>query len=116
MTMKGIIFIFFAILTASAFGNLPADPTRPPSAQEIRAFLGQESNAAEPQAQRWQLQSILIADQRRIAIINGRRVSEGDRIDAAEVLTIEPGRVELRHRSETIILTLASRRAGGHHE
>ncbi|TVQ31322.1 MAG: hypothetical protein EA370_12955 [Wenzhouxiangella sp.] len=114
--MNPIIFILFATLASSAFGNPPSDPTRPPSAQEIRAFLGQDSNAAEPEVQRWQLQSILIADQRRIAIINGRRVSEGDRFDAAEVLTIEPGRVELRHRTETIVLTLASRRTGGHHE
>ena len=116
MTMKRLLFISLATLAAAAYGGPPADPTRPPSAQEIRAFFGQESNATEPEAQRWQLQSILIADQRRIAIINGRRVSEGDRINAAEVLTIEPGRVELRHRSEPIVLILASRRRGGHHE
>ena len=116
MSMNRSLFILLLGLAAAAFGNPPQDPTRPPSAQEIQAFLGEEANASEPVVQRWQLQSILIADQRRMAIINGHRVREGDRIDSAEVIAIEPGRVELHHQSETIVLTLASRRLGGHHE
>lgn len=104
------------LATSSSAAEPPGDPTRPPTAAEIRAFLGQEPGPTETATQQWQLQSILIADQRRLAIINGRRVGVGDYIDAARVTAIAPGRVELHHRSERIVLTLASRRQSDHHE
>lgn len=120
MSMNRILMISMALALGLAASNTmaepPGDPTRPPTAAEIRAFLGQEPGSTETAARQWQLQSILIADQRRLAIINGRRVGEGDYIDAARVTAIEPGRVELHHRSERIVLTLVSRRQSDHHE
>ncbi len=76
------------------------DPTQPtaldaPEPTERRAASGP----------RWRLQSTLVADNRRLAIINGRTVGPGDRIDGALVrevrqegvtLEVEGRRVELR--------------------
>ncbi|MGY6588113.1 MAG: hypothetical protein ACXIUB_07440 [Wenzhouxiangella sp.] len=58
----------------------------------------------------------MISDTRRVAIINGRRVGEGDWIDAAEIQSIEPGKVVLLYRSEPVVLTLTSRRGDYHNE
>lgn len=41
------------------------------------------------------LSAILYSTERRIAIVNGRPVSEGQRIHGARVERIEPGKVEL---------------------
>lgn len=101
--MKTAPYLFaIAVLTAST--PLLADPTRPPGPEEIRAFL-----AGEPDGQRqpgWRLQSVLISDDRRIAVINGRRVTVGDRLAGAEVIDIQPGRAKLRHRGGDIHLNI----------
>lgn len=84
------------------------DPTRPPSPAEVRAFFDTHDRDHEP-ASGLRLQSVLISDQRRLAIINDQRVGEGDRIGQAEVLRIEPGRVHLRHHGMVRTLTLSGR-------
>ncbi|QOC23838.1 hypothetical protein IC757_06865 [Wenzhouxiangella sp. AB-CW3] len=84
-----------SVLTTALLVTLPAlaDPTRPPSPAEIRAWLGTETRTpAEP---RWQLQSVMLADERRIAVINGQRVRIGESIDQARVIDISPGQVKL---------------------
>jgi len=75
------------------------DPTRPTS-------LAEPEPARPAQAgPRWRLQSTLVADTRRLAIINGRRVAQGERIDGATLaevrqegvtLEIDGRRIELR--------------------
>ncbi|MFU8876792.1 MAG: hypothetical protein ACNA7E_01515, partial [Wenzhouxiangellaceae bacterium] len=61
------------------------DPTRPPNAAELAAWRGQPGE----QATAWRLESVLISDRRKVAVINGRRVGEGDVVDGARVRTIE---------------------------
>ncbi len=102
-----LVSITLAALCTVASADNGRDPTRPPTPAEIRAFFGAETVAGNPS---FQLQSILLSDERRLAIINGRRVSEGHVINQAEVVTIESGRVLLRRGTETIVLTIASRR------
>jgi len=76
------------------------DPTQPTA---LDAPEPAERHAAS--GPRWRLQSTLVADDRRLAIINGRTVGPGDRIDGATVrevrqegvtLEVEGRRVELR--------------------
>ena len=84
--------------TASAQGL--DDPTRPTSlAEPVPAARRAESGP------RWRLQSTLVADDRRLAIINGRTVGPGDRVDGATVrdvrqdgvtLDVEGRRIDLR--------------------
>jgi MSHA biogenesis protein MshK len=54
----------------------------------------------------WALQSILFSNNRRIAIINGTRVQEGDRIGSARVIHIQDSLVVLETGNRTLKLRL----------
>ncbi len=83
----GVALLALALpLAALAAG----DPTRPPG---LRAPAGGGAPAARP---RWQLNATLISPERRSAMINGRTVVVGDRINGARVLAIQPAMVRLR--------------------
>ena len=73
-----------------------ADPTRPATFTPSTA-----SPAGRPR-----LESVLIAPDRRIAIISGQRVQVGDRIYGAEVVSITEGAVVLRSGQESETLAL----------
>jgi len=90
-----------AMLAAAAAAAAQAldDPTRPTALAEPERAARAESGP------RWRLQSTLVAEDRRLAIINGRSVGPGDRVDGATVrdvrqdgvtLEIEGRRIELR--------------------
>lgn len=83
-----------AMLAAFALdvGAEPAlgDPTRPTA-----LHAAAPDAAAAPAGPRWRLQSTLVADDRRLAVINGRTVSRGDRVDGAQVVEIGDGGVTL---------------------
>ncbi len=103
--MRFVLIIM--LLTASAAGHARddvPDPTRPPTQAEIDAWFGTGTDAGARAP--FQLQSILLASQRRIAIIDGQRLREGERIDNAEVSLIEAGRVILQRDGETIELNI----------
>lgn len=95
-----------SVLAAVMFivGNTAAgpDPTRPPTPDEIRAWRGQ----AGDQPATWRLESILISEQRRVAVINGQTVSTGDQVDGAVVTAIAAGSVRLAARGEIVELTM----------
>lgn len=94
------------LLGLALAGGLPAaaaqgldDPTRPTSLAEPAPARRAESGP------RWRLQSTLVAEERRLAIINGRTVGPGDRVDGATVrevrrdgvtLEVDGRRIELR--------------------
>ena len=105
-----------ALVLLGAAGLAPAqqlgDPTRPTALDEPQA-----GDAAVRAGPRWRLQSTLVADNRRLAVINGRTVAPGDRIDGATVrdvrqegvtLEVDGRRVELR-----MLGTVDVKRAGG---
>ena len=76
------------------------DPTRPPNAAS-------ESSAKELAAPAGpQLQSVLISPTRRIAVISGSTVVQGDKYGSATVAAITEGSVLLRYadRKETLHL------------
>lgn len=91
-----LLFPFIAMLLA---GNASAlnDPTRP--TDPALYFAGNNAGG-------WALQSILFSDDRRIAIINGKRVQEGDRIGSARVARIQDSQVVLKTRGRTLKLKL----------
>jgi MSHA biogenesis protein MshK len=66
------------------------DPTRP-----LRA-PAQGSAPADPAGPRPRLNSVLFGADRRVAVIDGRRMTEGERHGALEVMTIHPDRVVVR--------------------
>lgn len=79
--------------------SLP-DPTRPP-----QRFIAPAASSPVV-TDSWQLGSILIAPQRRVAVINGRPLSVGDKVGGAKVVAIEPGQVRLKRGSRVIMLDL----------
>ncbi len=105
--MPRILVLLLILLPVTLAAN---DPTRPPTAAEIRAWLGHASDS-EAAAEDWRLQSILTSDQRRLAIINGQRLRRGERIDSAEVVAIEVDHVVLIDRGREITLFLGHRRS-----
>jgi MSHA biogenesis protein MshK len=88
-------------MTATAgMAQTLGDPTRPTSLSEPG------DAAAVPQGPRWRLQSILVADDRRVAVINGRAVAQGGRVDGAIVLEVRSDGVTLDAAGERIQLRL----------
>lgn len=97
-----LVALVAGLTVAGAIGAVP-DPTRPPAPDEIRAWRDKASGQTRST---WQLESILISEQRRVAVINGRTVSVGDTVDQARVMAIAPGSVSLEAEGETVELTL----------
>lgn len=95
--------IVFVLLANCACGSALADgllrdPTRPYTATERRA-------AAAP---RFVVSAIIVSDDRRVAIVNGQRVSVGGSVDSATVVSIK--------KQELVIETNGKRMTIGLHE
>lgn len=74
------------------------DPTRP-----LR-----EAVTAPDTTERFELNTILISQSRRLAVINGKTVAVGDSVGTAQVLSIAPQSVALVHRGKPLELRLHS--------
>ena len=66
-----------------------ADPTRPGK------FVAQNEAGEISLSEQFQLHSVLISSQRRVAIINDKSVEEGDQVDGATVKRIDKNHVDL---------------------
>ena len=91
----------YAIANDSLVG-LP-DPTRPSSA------LGDGGDGVATGVHGLVLQSVLIAPQRRLAVINGKTLAVGERIGEATVVAIRPQDVVLKRPSGEFTLRLVPR-------
>lgn len=87
-------------LAVAANAHALHDPTRP---TDPALYFGYQQSKNDT---RWALQSILSSAERRIAIINGVRVREGDRIGPAKVVRIQKSQVLLHTGSGTLTLRL----------
>ena len=75
------------------------DPTRP-------ANIANATSSATAVTSSWDLSSILVSPQRRVAIINGKTVKSGETLAGAKVLMINKTSVKLKSRGEIILLKL----------
>jgi MSHA biogenesis protein MshK len=77
-----------------------SDPTRPPDVMPtaLTGDSGEESLFV--------LSSILISPNRRVAIVNGTRVSQGDEVAGAEVVEINASGVQLKADGEVFELRM----------
>jgi MSHA biogenesis protein MshK len=89
---RALAALALAAATAAAAAAPFADPTRPPSS--LDAGQREEPVSAGPR-----LESVLIAPDRRIAVISGQQVTIGSRFGDAEVVGIDESEVRLRRRS-----------------
>ncbi len=95
--------LWLPLLLALGLGRVEAldDPLRPPGAIVQQKLAPRAGAAPRPV-----LTSTLIADGRRLAVINGRQVSVGEAIGDAVVIDIQPAQVQLRRRGRTETLRL----------
>lgn len=100
--MNRALVLVLLLVCGSAFAQRGAlvDPTRPP----IVAGEAAENEPTAPAGPR--LQSILISPTRRIAVISGSTVVQGEKYGAATVVAISESAVLLRYadRNETLHL------------
>lgn len=95
--------ILCTLLTASSLcaGDL-IDPTRP-----INTKIKTTSTKAVSAVHRsWTLESTLVAHDRRVAVINGKLVSEGDTVDGARVIKISKLDVVVKTSGKRMTLQL----------
>lgn len=84
-------------LAQSGFG----DPTRPTSLSEP-----EPERERVVEGPRWRLQSTLVADQRRLAVINGRTVVQGSQVDGARLVEVRQDGVTLEADGQRIDVRL----------
>lgn len=85
--MKKLLVILLAFLAGPVIAL--DDPTRPPG----YALPSSKGGASGPF---WHVSAIRIAAKNKSAIVNGRTVSVGNRVDGATVIDIEPTEVTLK--------------------
>lgn len=78
-----------------------ADPMRPPAFALPAGATGEQTSGGGPV-----LQSTLLSEGRRIAMIDGKPMKVGDRIGRARIISIDPGTVTLREANRTRVLQL----------
>lgn len=103
-TLKNLVVL--VLLTNCAIspvlaGELLRDPTRPYTPAERKA-------AAAP---RFVVSAIIVSNDRRVAIVNGRRVGVGGLVDNATVVSIEKQRLVLETNGKQMTIGLRDRTA-----
>ncbi len=83
------------------FAQALPDPTRPPSALNTVQEADAVASEAGPA-----LQSVILSSDRKIAIINGQAVKQGDKYGEARVIKITETEVVLRNGNEMQTLKL----------
>ena len=98
MTAIIIFGYLFAVMPAQAE---MADPTRPPNMQLAEKVISKKAKRA-----RWVLSSTLVSTGRRSAVINDKVVVQGDRVNGARVISIQPSSVRLRVNGRDVTLVM----------
>ena len=89
------VLLFGPVLADDA--ELLRDPTRPWSARSVAAAATGNTTTSS-----FRVTAIFTSDKRRIAVVNGQRVSEGDRVDGATVVEILADDLRLDLNGKTI--------------
>lgn len=96
------LLLFLTVLVTVTDVVALNDPTRPPARRSSTQSLGR---VTVPTA-RLELTSILIAPERRVAVINGRSVQIGERIGDYKVVDIQVDVVLVKNDNRLLPLTL----------
>ena len=100
MAKRSVVPLLICCMAALGSAFALTDPTRP---TDPAAYFG---TGTATDSKGWALQSILFASDRRIAVINGTRVQEGDRIGSARVVRIRDSQVLLDTGGRSLTLHL----------
>jgi hypothetical protein len=101
VAIRGSLLLALALLgTAHATAQELSDPMRPPGKEILSGVRGKA--VAAP----YRLESVLIGPDRRQAIINGKRLSQGEVIGKAKLIDIQATQVTLLVAGKPTVLTL----------
>jgi hypothetical protein len=78
------------------------DPTRPYSARSVASTGGGGGGGGNKVASSFKVTAIFTSEMRRVAVVNGQRVSEGDQVDGATVVEILADRLRLNQGGKAI--------------
>ena len=101
--MKKLLILtgYMILVSSGGYAEALPDPTRP---------YGYGSEIAVEQIPhekiQWQLSGIRITENKRSAILNGRLVKEGDKLDGAVVMEIKPSEVTLQQQDKRLVVKL----------
>ncbi len=91
--------ILYMTAAATAHAQL-RDPMKPPE------FLYSAGDVSQSKYSGYELTSIIISPNRRVAVINGQSLSKGDSLGNVIVVDIRPAEVLLKRGEEDIVLSL----------
>lgn len=106
-----IAFAVFTLLAISVNADIQVDPMRPQWGTGSSASSTSTTANRTTPARSFTLQSILIIDQQKSAVINQQRVNLGDSIQGARVVAIEPKQVVINVQGKDRVLSLYTRKA-----
>ena len=93
-----VAFAAAMVTAAPTAADTLRDPTRPHTMQEVTT----------PRDPAVRVSAIFVSDSRRVAILNGRTVAEGDRVAGATVTRIDDNVVTLEFGGRTVTARLGS--------
>jgi hypothetical protein len=101
------------LIAGSVFAAEPAmhDPTQPFRA----AAAGEPAAPASGREPRFKVTAVIVSPTRRVAIVNGKAVQEGQQIGGAEVVKIDGRSVQLREGNREFVVQLGDARASAPH-
>lgn len=105
-------FVLVYLLSGAVQAQL-RDPTEPPAALRTAEAIAAGAEVPASASSAPQLQSVLISEKRRVAVIDGVTLRIGQRHRGAVVSAIEPTRVVLLRGKTKEILRLYPAPAGG---
>jgi MSHA biogenesis protein MshK len=100
--MRTLLLLLGVACSAAAGAQGLSDPTRPPGVASPASTTG----SADEMPVGPQLQSVLIAQGRRVAVINGTTVALGGMLGDAKVIKISETEVVLKRGQETEVLKM----------
>jgi hypothetical protein len=110
-------YSILTVLVALLFGPLLAsgqellrDPTRPYSAKSVATTATATATGTTTGVTGFRVTAIFTSEKRRIAVVNGQRVGEGDLVDGATVVEIRADALRLNYQGKAITTHVLSNR------
>ena len=99
--MRNLIFGLMALIAMPLSANsLPGDPTRPTEYKPV-------VQSTKIVKRHYALTYLMVGEKRKVAVINGKQVVPGSKVDGARVLAITSQGVRLRVGNQTRMLTIS---------
>ena len=101
-----LLFLLFFVESncCSAAPEAFVDPMRPVRYQNpVTTRTATEKNI-QGETEGWQLTTVLISARRSVAVINGKSLQVGERLDGYKLVQIKSDRVVLKNKQRTLVL------------